>query len=77
MRKRIHLAKNLTNKMFLKWKFYKLRMEEGKDLVEHQFIFKEILDQLKKYNMKIDEEDKTLLLLTLFVDSYHNFVEMI
>lgn len=33
-------------------------IEEGRNLVKHRNIFKEIFHQLKKVNMKIDKEDK-------------------
>lgn len=51
-------------------------MEEGGVLVEHLNILKGILDQLKRVNVKIDEKDKLLFLVSL-VDSYNNFVEKI
>lgn len=47
-----YLAKSLTNKLYLKRKLYRLKIEEGKDLVKHLNIFKKILNQLKKVNMK-------------------------
>lgn len=40
-------------------------------------IFKGILDQQKKFDVNIDEEDKVLLLLIWFIDSFNNFMEMI
>lgn len=54
-------------------KLDRLRIEKGEDLVEYLNIFNEILDQLKK----IDEKDKTTLLLMLLANYYDNFMEMI
>lgn len=39
--KKLYLDKSLTNKLFIKLKLCKLRMKEGKDLIEHLNIFKE------------------------------------
>lgn len=50
-----------------------MRMEECKYLVQYPNIFERILDYLKKVDIKINEKDKTLLLLTFFVNSYDNF----
>lgn len=52
-----------------------MRIKEGKDLIKHLNIFKEILDQLNKVDVKTNEEDKTLLLASL-INFYDNFVEI-
>lgn len=52
-------------------------MKEDKDFVKPLNIFKKILDQLKKVDVKINEEDRILLLFISLVDSYNNFIEMI
>lgn len=51
--KKFYLAKSLTNKLFLKWKLYKLKMKEGKDLIEQLNIFKEILDNWNKLMQRL------------------------
>lgn len=53
-----------------------MRIEKGGDLVEHLNIFKGILNQPNKVDMKIDEDD-TILLLTLLINSYNNFMKII
>lgn len=55
--KKIYMTKNLNNKLYLKQKIYKLRMEKDKDLVEHLNILKKILNQLQKVDVKINEEN--------------------
>ncbi|GFS36788.1 hypothetical protein Acr_00g0048050 [Actinidia rufa] len=49
-------------------------MEEGGSLMEHMNVFNGYLDQLRKVDVKIDEEDKALLLLTSLPDSYDTLV---
>ncbi|GFY95706.1 filament-like protein [Actinidia rufa] len=49
-------------------------MEEGGSLMEHMNVFNGYLNQLRKVDVKIDEEDKALLLLTSLPDSYDTLV---
>ncbi|GFS39105.1 hypothetical protein Acr_00g0061200 [Actinidia rufa] len=71
---KLYLAKSLTNKLHLKRQLYRLKMEEGGNLMEHMNVFNGYLDQLRKVDVKIDEEDKALLLLTSLPDSYDTLV---
>ncbi|GFZ21302.1 Calcineurin-like metallo-phosphoesterase superfamily protein [Actinidia rufa] len=66
---KLYLAKSLTNKLHLKRQLYRLKMEEGGSLMEHMNVFNGYLDQLRKVDVKINEEDKALLLLTSLPDS--------
>ena len=50
--KKLYLAKSLTNKLHLKRQLYRLKMEEGRNLMEHMNAFNGYLDQLRK----IDED---------------------
>ncbi|KAG5530087.1 hypothetical protein RHGRI_030448 [Rhododendron griersonianum] len=49
-------------------------MEEGGNLMEHMNVFNGYLDQLRKIDAKIEEEDKALLLLTSLPASYDTLV---
>ncbi|KAI8538560.1 hypothetical protein RHMOL_Rhmol09G0113400 [Rhododendron molle] len=71
---KLYLAKSLTNKSHLKRQLYKLKMEEGGNLMEHMNAFNSYLDQLRKIDAKIEEEDKALLLLTSLTTSYDTLV---
>ncbi|GFS42004.1 hypothetical protein Acr_00g0077610 [Actinidia rufa] len=71
---KLYLAKSLTNKLHLKRQLYRLKMEEGGNLMEHMNVFNGYLDQLRKVDVKIDEEDKALLLLTSLPNSYDTLV---
>ncbi|KAH7841860.1 hypothetical protein Vadar_025300 [Vaccinium darrowii] len=50
---KFYLAK--TNKLHLKWQFYRLGMEEGGNLMEHMNVFNGYLYQLRKVDVKIEE----------------------
>ena len=41
---KLYLAKSLTNKLHLKRQLYKLKMEEGGNLMEHMNVFNGYLD---------------------------------
>lgn len=71
---KLYIAKSLTNKLHLKRKLYKLKMDEGGNLMDHMNVFNGYLDQLRKVDVKVEEEDKALLLLTSLPDSYENLV---
>ncbi|KAM1461397.1 hypothetical protein ACFXTO_046582 [Malus domestica] len=49
-------------------------MDEGGNLMDHMNVFNGYLDQLRKVDVKVEEEDKALLLLTSLPDSYENLV---
>ncbi|KAM2181979.1 hypothetical protein ACFX1Q_032525 [Malus domestica] len=65
---------HLTNKLHLKQKLYKLKMNEGRNLIDHMNVFNGYLDRLQKVDIKVEEEDKALLLLTPLPDPYENLV---
>ncbi|EOY07366.1 Adenine nucleotide alpha hydrolases-like superfamily protein [Theobroma cacao] len=49
---KIYLAKSLSNKLQLRRKLYRLKMEENGDLMKHMNEFNGIIDQLKKVDVK-------------------------
>ncbi|CAL9006776.1 unnamed protein product, partial [Prunus brigantina] len=71
---KLYIAKSLTNKLHPKRQLYKLKMEEGGNLMDHMNVFNGCIDQLRKVDVKIEEEDKALILLTSLPDSYENLV---
>ncbi|KAM7459649.1 hypothetical protein LguiA_033944 [Lonicera macranthoides] len=71
---KMYLGKNLTTKLNLKRDLYRLKMGEGGNLMDHMNKFHGLVDQLKKVDVKIEEEDEALLLLTSLPDSYENIV---
>jgi hypothetical protein len=68
------MAKNLTNKLYVKKQLYGLQMEENIDLLEHHNKFNMLNTQLLNFGVKIGEEDKAILLLASLPPSYDHLV---
>ena len=49
-------------------------MAEGSDLVQHVNLFNQIISDLLRINVKFDEEDNALMLLTSLPTSYEHLV---
>ncbi|WRX29374.1 hypothetical protein QQP08_021861 [Theobroma cacao] len=72
---KIYLTKSLSNKLQLRRKLYCIKMEDNGDLMKHMNKFDGIIDQLKKVDVKVEEEEKALLFLTSLLDSYEKSKE--
>jgi hypothetical protein len=70
----IYLGKSLSNKLFLKKKLFKLEMKEGEDVMKHINTFNALINDLSRIDVQFSEEDRALLLLASFPDSYEHFV---
>ena len=68
------LSKTATTKVYLKQKFYKLRMQEGSDLVEHMNAYNQVVTDLEHIGVKILDEDKAILLLCSLPPSYEHLI---
>ena len=68
------MSKTLTRKMYLKQKLYELKMQEGSDLAEHINVFNQLIADLGKVEVKIDEEDRAIILLCSLPGSYEHLV---
>jgi hypothetical protein len=71
-----YMSKLLTNKLYLKQRLYGLKMAESSDLSQHINIFNQIIDDLKRVDVKFEDEDKALMLLNSLPTSstYENLV---
>src|SRR3989337_2617649 len=69
-----YMSKSATNKLYLKQKFYGLKMQEGLDLVEHVNAFNQLVTDLARLDVKIEDEDKALLLLVSLPPSYEHLI---
>jgi hypothetical protein len=58
-----YMLKSLTNKLYLKQRLYGLKMVEGSDLSQYINVFNQIIDDLKRVDVKFENEDKALMLL--------------
>jgi hypothetical protein len=58
-----YMSKSLTNKLYLKQRLYNMKMAEGSNLSQHINMFNQIIDDLKRVDVKFEDEDKALMLL--------------
>ena len=65
------MSKSLTNQLFLKWQLDKLLIKEGTSIHDH---LNSIICQLSSVRFKIEEEDKTLILLAFLPPSFKHLV---
>ena len=68
------MTKSLSNKLYLKKQLYGLRMNEGTTVLEHLNFFNKIISELLTVDVKIDEEDKVLILLCSLLESYDHII---
>ena len=66
--------KSLSNKLYLKKQLYGLRMNEGTKVLEHLNFFNKIISELLAIDVKIDKEDKMLILLSSLSQSYAHII---
>ncbi|KAG6429902.1 hypothetical protein SASPL_107959 [Salvia splendens] len=71
----LYMTKSLTNKLLLKQRLFRLRMQEGTPLREHLENLNKILLDLHNVEVKVEDEDVALILLVSLPESYENFVE--
>ena len=64
-----YMTKSFSNKLYLKKQLYELRMNEGTTVLEHLNFFNKVISELLAVHVKIDEEDKALILLSSLSES--------
>jgi hypothetical protein len=69
-----YMSKSLTNKLHLKQKLYGLKMTESADLRQHINTFKQIITDMLRIDIKFEDEDKAMMLLTSIPASYKHLV---
>jgi len=68
------MTKRLSKKLYLKKQLYGIHMKEGTTVLEHLNFFNKVINQLLAVDVKIDEEDKALILLSSLLESYDHIV---
>ena len=66
--------RTLANKLFLKKRYFRSKMQEGDKLNDHLKRMKELTDQLAAIGSKISDEDQIVTLLGSLPDSYSTIV---
>ena len=66
------MAKNLSNKLYLKKELYSLCMPKNTNVLQHLNKFNSLISQLLKFKVTFDDEDNVILLLASLPSSYEN-----
>jgi hypothetical protein len=68
------MSKTMTTKLYLKQKLYGLKMQEALDLVVHINVFSQMVTDPEQLGVKIETEDKAIILLCSLPSSYEHVV---
>ena len=71
---KIYMSKYFTNRLYLKKQLFDLKMDEKMDVTDYINKFNKCLTQLLSVEVKIDEEDQTIILLKPLPKSYKTVV---
>ncbi|GKE71858.1 retrovirus-related pol polyprotein from transposon TNT 1-94, partial [Tanacetum coccineum] len=71
----LYMTKSLANKLYLKKKLYTFYIPAGQKISEHIDEFNKIVLDLANIEVKFEDEDLALLLLTFLPASYEHFVD--
>ncbi|GKF14194.1 hypothetical protein Tco_0055656 [Tanacetum coccineum] len=71
----LYMTKSLANKLYLKKKLYTFCMPAGRKISEHIDEFNKIVFDIANIEVKFEDEDLALLLLTSLPASYEHFVD--
>jgi hypothetical protein len=72
----LYTTKSLTNKLCLKEHLYTIRMAEGTSIQSHLTEFSSICVDLESLDVKIDDDDKAILLVVSLPASFKHFKEI-
>jgi hypothetical protein len=70
----LYMKKSLNNRLYLKQGLYTLKMKECMLRCDHLDDFNRIILDLKNIDIKVDDEDQTLILLCSLPDVFDNFI---
>jgi len=73
----LYMTKSLLNKLFMKKHLYSLRMKEDTPILQHLNTFNRILSDLLALEVKLEEEDKAILLHYSLPSSYDHLATTI
>ncbi|CAA7036386.1 unnamed protein product [Microthlaspi erraticum] len=70
----LYMSKSLSSKLYLKQSLYGLKMSEGSDLMQHVHGFNQIVGDLARVCVKVEDEDKAMILLCSLPPSYETLL---
>jgi hypothetical protein len=71
---KLYQSKSLVNKLFMRKKFYNMRMRDGHLVAEHLNTFNVVESQLVSVEIKISDEDKCISLMHSLLDLWDSMV---
>ncbi|KAL8470418.1 hypothetical protein ACS0TY_033050 [Phlomoides rotata] len=73
----LYQTKSVSNKLYVKQKLLDFRMLDGKDLNEQLDTFNRYIDDLEDLDVKMEDDDKALMLLNALPRSLDNFKDSV
>ncbi|KAL8478373.1 hypothetical protein ACS0TY_030329 [Phlomoides rotata] len=73
----LYQTKSVSNKLYVKQKLLDFRMSEGKDLNEKLDTFNKYIDDLEDLDVKMEDDDKALMLLNALPKSLDSFKDSV
>jgi hypothetical protein len=70
----LYMSKSLTNRLYLKKQLYELKMDDDIDVRDHLNKFNKCVTELLNVDVKIEDEDKAIMLLSSLPKSYETLV---
>jgi len=70
----VHEAKTIGNKLFLRRRFFTIKMYKGEDLFMHINMVKAFVNQLRSIEVNIEDEDVYMVLFMNLPPSFDNLV---
>ncbi|KAL8489406.1 hypothetical protein ACS0TY_025348 [Phlomoides rotata] len=73
----LYQTKSISNKLYVKQKLLDFRMSEDKNLSEQLDTFNRYVDDLEDLDVKLEDDDKALMLLNALPRSLENFKDVV
>src|ERR1044072_1907598 len=70
----LYQSKSRSSNLYVQQRFYALRMKEGGDLMAHLTVFNNLLAEVSRLGLKIDDDVKAVVLLNSLPSSYDHLV---
>ena len=71
----LYMTKFLANRLYLKLRFYSFKMQEGRSIEDQMDEFNKIIDDLTNVDVKIEDKDQSIKLLSSLPKSYELFLD--